>query len=168
MATFTLIEAKTLSSNTATVSFTSIPATYTDLRVIVSGIQLSGANSCFFRYNNDSTASYSTTYLKSNVGAGSVDSGRDVSQTSTRINQGSGFPQTSQTNVVASFYMEIFRYTAALAKTTLLTFNNESSDVGKSVSLYQSGTAINRIDFITSGVDWAVGTTVTIYGIKAA
>ena len=32
--TFTLIEAKTLSSNAATVSFTSIPATYTDLKMM--------------------------------------------------------------------------------------------------------------------------------------
>lgn len=58
--TYTLIEAKTLTTTTASVTFTSIPQTYTDLMVLLSvrGNQASSVNSSFYLYFNGSTSNY--------------------------------------------------------------------------------------------------------------
>jgi len=54
--TYTLIEAKTLTSSNATVDFTSIPQTYTDLLVKVSAKSNRGSYSdMVLRFNSDST-----------------------------------------------------------------------------------------------------------------
>jgi hypothetical protein len=62
--THTLIEAKTLTTNTASVTFSSIPQTYTDLKIVMSArsTQASLAVSVFFTFNA-STSNFSSKVL---------------------------------------------------------------------------------------------------------
>jgi len=73
--TFTLISSVTLSSSTATISFTSIPATYTDLKVLISarndgspaGNILMGFNSLTANFTNKFIQGDGATVISSNV-----------------------------------------------------------------------------------------------------
>lgn len=66
--TFELIEAKTLTTSAASITFSSIPATYTDLKVIYSGRDTTDSpGSVYIQFNG---AGYVSTTLKIN-GAGS-------------------------------------------------------------------------------------------------
>lgn len=76
-ATYDKIEAKTLGSNTTTVSFTSIPATYTDLVIKISArSNRSGANidEVYLRINGN-TGNFSNRYLQGNGSSASSNAG---------------------------------------------------------------------------------------------
>jgi hypothetical protein len=69
--TYTLIEAKTLGSNTANVNFTSIPQTYTDLYLLISARSTRGTysdSSCYVKVNSSST-SYTSRLLEASGSA---------------------------------------------------------------------------------------------------
>ena len=80
MSTYTPIRTQTLSSVTASVTFSSLPQDYTDLILVING----GHNSTLgyglnVRLNNDTGSNYSSTALRGN---GSIaDSFRYTSQT---------------------------------------------------------------------------------------
>ena len=62
--TYTLINSNTLGSATASVTFSSIPATYTDLLLIISaGVDGATNTQIRHRYNGSSSALHSTTFL---------------------------------------------------------------------------------------------------------
>jgi hypothetical protein len=69
--TYTLIEAKTLGSSTTTVSFTSIPSTYTDLVFLVSArtTRANVADNTLIGFNS-STANFSSRILIGQGGSG--------------------------------------------------------------------------------------------------
>ena len=59
-ATYEKIATTTLGSNQASVTFSSIPATYTDIVVIATG-KTSTETTLYFRFNGDSGSNYSST-----------------------------------------------------------------------------------------------------------
>jgi len=79
-ATYEPIATTTLSTSTATVSFTSISNSYTDLLIIANVKQVASNNSLRFRFNSDSGSNYSSTYVYGN-GTSAI-SGRESSITS--------------------------------------------------------------------------------------
>jgi hypothetical protein len=64
--TYSLIEAKTLGSSTASVTFTSIPQTYTDLLLSISSRNDDIYNEVHFRFNSDTGNNYSGRNLYGN------------------------------------------------------------------------------------------------------
>jgi len=64
--TYTLIASNTLGSGTATVTFSSIPGTYTDL-ILVCGLPATGtannSDGLRFQLNSDTGSNYSATWL---------------------------------------------------------------------------------------------------------
>jgi len=70
-STEVVIASQTLGSTAATINFTSIPATYTDLRVVISGIQSSNYLAPTMILNSDSGTNYSNTKIKGNGSAAS-------------------------------------------------------------------------------------------------
>ena len=162
-ATYEPIATTTLGSSASTITFSSIPGTYTDLRLVIvaKGTAASDVN---MKFNSSSTAC-SWTQL---AGDGS-------SASSGRITTGVGRAYiTLNFNVLSTsqFYFytaDIFSYAGSTNKTCLTTFqedNNGSGYVGRKVGLWQVTSAITQIDL--NGTDFAAGTTATLFGIKAA
>ena len=72
-STYTPIATTTLGSNQSTVTFSSIPSTYTDL-VLVCNATVSSANGTWYlEFNSDTGTNYSATVLKGNGTAASSD-----------------------------------------------------------------------------------------------
>lgn len=166
-ATYEPIATTTLSSAAASISFTSVPATYTDLVLVFVGTATYDSDGVRIRFNNDTGSNYSWTNLRGNGSAAA--SGRASSQTSLAFlgQTGGGMSSTIPSLGIA----HIFNYAGSTYKTALVEDNtdkNGSGDVSRFVGLYQSTTAINRVDLFEVSGNLPSGVTATIYGIKGS
>lgn len=167
-ATYEPIATTTLTTTATSITFSGIPSTYTDLRLVVVGVASSGVAMCL-RFNSDSTNKYSQTYL---YGTGSTAaSGRNTSLTRINLTQVTNFGQNGLPQMVT---VDIFSYAGSTNKTCLTT---EAADqnaggfdsVTNLVGVWRSTAAINNIFLYNDGSgSYAAGTTATLYGIKAA
>ena len=162
--TYEPIATSTVGTATTTVNFTSIPQTYTDI-VVASSIQVSGNVNVFMTFNSDSGANYSFTLLQ---GDGSTASSGRVSN-QTRIQLDSvAYPPISGSSCAPGI-VQINNYSNATTyKTALIRANNGAVGVSAFVGLWRNTAAITTITFVAGAVNFAVGTTFTLYGIKAA
>jgi hypothetical protein len=158
--TYEKIATTTLGSAAATIDFTSIAASWTDLRLV-----LTCTGSGYIYPNarvNSSAALYSYTIL---YGDGtSAASYRDVNDAITLSWNG--------TNTIPVLYtMDLFSYAGSTYKTILTTGqedNNGSGVVNRAVSLWRSTSAITSITLRGGGNNFASGTTATLYGVLKA
>ena len=163
--TYDLIASQTLGSAAASITFSSIAASWTDLRLVVTPLATSIIMGCTLRFNSDSTNTYSNTLL---IGNGSAASSTKFSGTAIYL-EDSGF--TSSNNV---FYIaDIFSYAGSTYKTVLSSSSedkNGSGEVIRGVQMWRNTAAIASITiFNDAGVaTYAAGTTAQLYGIKAA
>jgi hypothetical protein len=164
-STYEPIATTTLGTAASTITFSSIPATYTDLKLILVGTVSSGSTPDI-TLNNDTSALYSRTIL---VGDGtSAFSARSTGATS--FNANNWLVQLS-TTIPTMIEMDFFSYAGSTNKTGFIKANldyNGSGGFQSQVCLYRSTTAISRIDISGGGSNWKVGTTATLYGIKNA
>ena len=164
-ATYEPIATTTLGSAASSITFSSIPSTYTDLRVVFVGTS-SQTSQWTIRLNGLSTSIYSFTYL---IGNGTTaSSGRFTNQTEFYAN-------LSLNTTPALFTFDLFNYAGSSNKTALYTVSQDRNGSGESsqwVGLCRTTNAINQISIIanygTSPDSYAIGTTATLYGIKAA
>ena len=156
--TYDKIATTTLSSAASSITFSSIPATYTDLRIIFR--QLSSSNQSVLWFNSDTANNYSyTTMYGSGTSTGSYNGSLTIP-----LHVGSG------TN---TFYtVDLFSYTGSIYKSVLTTLNEDSNGsgyVGNTVGLWRSTSAINTIQISSNGSgNYSVGTIATLYGILKA
>ena len=160
--TYEKIQSTTLGSAAATITFSSIPATYTDIKVVFNciGTTFIIPNIIF---NNDTTGLYSYTSLMGNGSAASSDRGTNTNNINLTTNGVDTTPSL--------FTIDIFSYAGSTFKTCLVTESadlNGSGWVARYVSMYRSTSAINRIDIKSGGSNFAVGTSATLYGILKA
>ena len=168
--TYTLINSNVLSSSQASVTFSSIPATYTDLVVRASVRNDNAATSGGFiiRLNNDTTSLYSNTVIR---GDGSGASSFQQTGTSSFIGTING--DTSTANTFANVEIYIPSYNASQSKPFSSAFAQENNTTaaftGAAADLYRSNTAITQIDCISSGTAlWVSGSSFYLYGISNA
>lgn len=161
-ATYEPIATQTLGSATATVTFSSISGSHTDL-ILVTSVRGTANNNANLRFNNDSGSNYSNTYLE---GDGSTAySGRRTNQTS--IVDG-GFIRTTADTFSVNI-IQIMNYANTTTnKTAIMRSNQAGSAVQAVVGLWRSTSAIDRIDVIAGSGNFEVNSTFTLYGIKAA
>jgi len=168
-ATYEPIATTTLGSAQAGITFSSIPATYTDLRVVLF-INTSDTNGkgVVFRFNSDTATNYSMTNI---YGSGTT----AVSNTSSGSDYGwIGYNTSTSTTLPGLWTMDIFSYAGNTNKTVLCVGSadkNGSGAVERNVNLWRSTSAINaiRLTLYTDGsANMNSGTTATLYGIKAA
>lgn len=164
-ATYEPIATVTLATSTSSggIYFTSIPATYTDLRMIFT---TTSSASVYGYFNNDTSSSYSGTSLYGNGSSPGSNSLTNFSYAP--FNLGAGI-QSNQPSMVT---IDIFNYAGSTNKTCLSTTSTDrsgSGSVGTAVTLWRNTAAITSIGFVPyiSGT-FAAGTTITLYGIKAA
>ena len=166
MSTYTPISSITLSANTATITFSGIPQTYTDL-ILVAQAKSTTSGSSFNNYriqfNGDTTSLYSDTFLSGN--GTSATSTRDSGQT---VIYAGILPQTSASAEVSIFHF--MNYSNTTTNKTVLCRGNmggTSGGVNATVGLWRSTAAITRIDLFMSSADITSGSTFTLYGIGA-
>lgn len=157
-STYEPIATTTLVSTSAQVDFTSIPSTYTDLILISNTIGTATFYS--LRLNADSTALYSRTRL---VGDGtSATSSRQSGQTEIIIDG------LNSTNWSMSTIQFMNYSNTTTNKTVLVRTAFPSTDTAAIIGLYRSTAAISSIRLFMNTNSFAVGSTFTLYGIKAA
>lgn len=159
-ATYSLIEGQTLGSAQAAVTFSSIPATFTDLVLVTQHTCATGTNNQLaIRPNSDSTAIYSRTYL---TGDGTTAaSGRQTAENAIFTTYA-----TSNTDItISTNHFEDYANTTTF-KTVLSRSGNPSGTRGQ-VSLWRSTAAISSIYIYPYSGTFATGSTFKLYGIQA-
>jgi hypothetical protein len=158
-ATYDKIATAVGTGSNTTLSFTSIPATYTDLILVING-SLNTGNNTRMRFNNNSGSNYSMTVLTGD--GSSASSYRDGSQTAFSY---PGYYDTAMSmNVI-----QVMNYSNTTTNKTFIQRNSKTSNQAQAaVGLWTQTAAINQIDFYTaSGGTWTTSTNATLYGIKA-
>ena len=164
MATATLIPiaTQTLGSAAASITFSSIPGTYTDLRLVLT-CTTSVADSVIVQYNADTATNYSAVLLTGNGAA--VASTNTTSATSIRLHN---VGQTS-TTVPETFSLDVFSYAGSTNKTALATSATDTNGAGSvelTVGLWRSTSAITQVTLkLFGGNNFAIGSIATLWGI---
>jgi len=161
-STYEKIATNTLSSAVGTVTFSSIPSTYTDLILVSTVFTPSGTTDAKITFNSDTATNYSRTSL---YGDGTnAATNRQSSVAYIYLDRGTlnTTPHTYIVNVMN--YSNTTTY-----KTTLQRMSESDASVAAQVGLWRVNSAINRIDITSSSAtNFAIGSTFTLYGIKAA
>jgi hypothetical protein len=162
--TYESIATQTLGSAAASVTFSSIPSTYTDLVLITQGSVSASGASIYLEINGDTASNYSFTYI---YGSGSAAASARATNNSTGIDAlgyNSGF-STGQLMTINHF-MNYSNTTTN--KTVLCRGSDAGSEVGATVGLWRNTSAITSIKVKNTGSNFTVGHTFSLYGIKAA
>ena len=170
--TYSLISSNVLSSDTASVTFSAIPATYTDLvlRASVRDDHASTIDSMLVTINGSSSAIYSFTRLSGNGAAAS--SAAVSSNTVGIVNYINA--NTSTTNTFSSIEIYIPSYTANQNKPYSIvtsTENNVTTAWTSAIAnLFSSTSAITSIGLAPSNGTplWLTGSSFYLYGIKSS
>lgn len=161
-----LIQTVTVGSGgAASISFTSIPQTFTDLYVLISA---RGASSSDFPAVglklNSATTNYSTRYL---LGSGSSTASGTTANTYLRIGNASGSSQTASTFANASAYIP--NYTSSTSKSIsadTVSENNATAAYQNIVAALWTGTdPITQLDVIIDGFNLVQYSSASLYGI---
>jgi hypothetical protein len=161
------IATATASGAPSTLSFTSIPQTYTHLQLRIIG----GNNgyACDMTFNSDTGANYASHRLTANNGL-EVTSGSRTSFNAIRFAQWSGLNYSGST--VSATVMDILDYKNTNKYKTSRDFTgydtNSAGYLDFESGLWMSTAAITRIDLTMQIGTWATGSTVALYGIKGS
>lgn len=161
--TYEPIATQTLGSAAATVTFSSIPSTYTDLVLVVS-TQHTAASDLLFRVGNgsiDTGTNYSNTFIYG--AATTAASSRATSASSIGI----GYTDSTSEFDIVKLNLQNYANTTT-NKTILNRSGNASTLVYASVGLWRSTSAINTIQIFPSTGNLNTNSTFSLYGIKAA
>jgi hypothetical protein len=153
--------AATTGTGATSVTLSSIPATYTDLILIMNGTASSATN-VYVRFNGDTGSNYSSTRITGNGSSASSD--RNSNYTS--LQSFFGYYDTT----VGTTLMQVMNYANTTTyKTALARYNYTTNEVSAAVGLWRSTSAINSITILTSNAaTFPTSTTFTLYGIEAA
>jgi len=157
--TYTPIATQTLGSAAASVTFSSISGSYTDLVVVVNA-GAAGVTDLCMRFNADTGTNYSRTQLR---GTGSAADSERNSSTS-RIVIGSIYTGITTTSII-----NIQNYSNSTTnKTAISRIGQAGGYVIASVGLWRNTAAITEVLINGDGTNLSAGSTFTLYGIKAA
>jgi hypothetical protein len=157
--TYTPLANVTLGSTTSSVTFSSIPATYRDLVVVIDGGITSGAEAMSMRFNGDSGTNYH--YVLAN-GNGSTTGSFAVGST---IFARLGSIYTGSNNFVAS----VMDYSATDKHKTVIARGNSSANaVFMVASRWANTAAITSVTVLPDVANtFTAGSTFSLYGVIA-
>jgi hypothetical protein len=166
--TYVALDKVTVGTATSTITFSSISGAYTDLIIVGNWGQSSDSESCLFRVGNgsiDSGTNYSATEL---YGTGSTaGSQRTTNANGARITFATG----GGSSVTSNFQLNLMNYANTTTNKSFLTRYNVPSSAypgtGMFASLWRSTVAINTVQLYLTGGNFVVGSTFSLYGIKA-
>ena len=159
--TMVAIQTQTLGSTTYAVTFNSIPATYTDLMLVISSTLSATDGGNLVQVGNgsvDTGTNYSFTQV---YGTGSAaGSNRGTSTTSMQLGRTSSTQSTS--------ILQFMNYANTTTYKTALGRGNDGSFTIANVGLWRSTAAINTITITNESGNFLAGSTFTLYGIANA
>jgi hypothetical protein len=155
--TYTPLATVTLGSAAASVAFSSIPATYRDLILIVNGTTDS-ATGLYLRFNGDTGSNYFTIVMD---GLSSGASSAAQTGTFTNINYIS--------NILSTSTAQIMDYSATDKHKTILGRGNAGNFIARGGAARWANTAAitSLVAMLDSGRTYAVGTSFSLYGVIA-
>jgi hypothetical protein len=167
-ATYEPIATQTLSANTSSITFSSIPSTYTDL-VFVMNYAMNDATSGYFRVNGDTGAMYSAIELRGNGSSVVTYNTGTISRYYFNVN---AFPITTFGTTI----VQLQNYSNTTTNKTFMSRTSATTGAYAGVSLmlgtYTGTSAINSLTLDRDGPGgsyyYLAGSTFTLYGIKAA
>ena len=168
--TYTLINSNVLTADANSVSFSSIPATYTDLVLRISARSTRAATDNSFTIKiNGATTNYSYTDLYGN--GSSASSSRGTGGTS--LSAGIIIGDTDTANTYNSIEIYIPSYTASQSKpiSTINAWerNATAGEIHALAQLYSSSTAITSVSVASGDGTWDLksGSSFYLYGISS-
>jgi hypothetical protein len=169
--TYTLISSNVLGSSAASVTFSAIPATYTDLVVRFSSrtSRASVFDQIKLTFNSDTATNYSDTYI---FGDGSTAySGSDVSSNYSLLVYSNGDSATASTFGQGELYVP--NYTASTKKPSssfvVAETNAATQRMGANANLWQGTAAITSITFTPfTATNFLSGSSFYLYGLKSS
>lgn len=178
--TFELIQATTLGSTQASIGFTVIPSTYTDLSVRISARSTAGGGTnwdpLLYRLNS-ATSGYSTKNL---VGNASTTYSSTLTTATSSAAGGTwgrlmdyGIDTSNQTaNTFSSVDIYIPNYAGSSQKSLSMDYAYETNATAAYMELvaglYTGTSAVTQIDFALLTGSFAANTTAYLYGVKNA
>ena len=165
MATYSLIDSKILAAITSSVTFTSIPQTYTDL-VIICGARTTGTTDVFKVQPNGQTGTFATVNVQGYGNNSTVFSG-----TTSIIAGGVGANSAGYTaNALGIASIYCFNYTNALDKSFLIDSSPGAYAAATRIVLtngyWSTSSAITSMEIVTIDGDFNIGSKFYLYGIK--
>jgi hypothetical protein len=166
--TYTPIARTTLTSAAASVTFSNISGSYTDLILVANNIIPSGSMDITMYVNGDTATNYSTTSL--NGDGTTARSGRVSTQSKAYISDFQvAINGSNPTMFIVNFnnYSNTTTYKTFLSRGTIQGASS-AGETNANISLWRSTSAITSITLQTSSGTMGVGSTFTLYGIAAA
>lgn len=150
-------------TTTNTFTFSSIPSTYTDLVLIANLNDIGAVAVLRGRFNGDTGANYSSTAVH----------GDGTTAGSSRQGPVDAFYMTFNAHVGTSKGVGIYHFMSYANTTFFKTIISSAANIGFGAdiisSLWRSTAAINSITVLNDRAEyWTAGSTLTLYGIKAA
>lgn len=159
-ATYEPIASTTLGSNSASLTLSDIPGTYTDLILVFQGYD-TGGDFVYLRVNGDTGSNYSRTLLS---GSGSAaTSSRTSSFTAFYASVGTSSTALGNGRVHFMSYANTNVY-----KTMLVDGGSAGAYVQNQVALWRSTSAITSISVLGGAGNLGSGFTASLFGVKAA
>lgn len=159
--TYVALDKATASGSASTITFNSIPATYTDLIIVVNAAVTSGESNLNFQFNGDTSSNYSYTQM---AGTGSSPLSTNASsQTSGRVDYYGYLTTGRYSNII-----QIMDYANTTTfKTVISRSGNESNGTSVVVNTWRkTPEAINSVTLL-AGSNFTAGSTFALYGIAA-
>lgn len=167
--TFATIQSQTLNnSSTSTVTFSSIPQTFTDLFFICHVRSADSTTGINIRFNGDSASNYAASYFLANNS--SVTTAAYIGHTSILATGFSSSATVSGSSNFSPFIFSVLSYSSSVIKKTTVgqafAFNSTSDHaINISNGAWDSTNAINSVSLIGTG-NFAAGSVFSLYGIK--
>lgn len=159
-ATYTPIASITLDANASTVTFSSIPQTYTDLVLVINGRTDTDEN-VSLRINGDTGNNYSETTL---YGTGSA----SVSTRTTNANTIGIGGISSGTDEQGTNIVHFFNYANTTTNKSIISRANNSTYVQIRVGVRRNTEAISSFSLTAATSTFLTGATFNLYGILGA
>jgi hypothetical protein len=155
-------------ATTSSYTFTSIPQTYTDLILILNGLTDTNDRTFYMRVGNGSVDSGSNyTYTNMLVYSGGVVGQSSGATADNRMFISSSSTNTNNGQVVAELaeYKNTSIYKTAVSREATM---GTTTTAGLIVPTWKSTAAIDTLQVLVSGGNFASGFTMSLYGRKAA
>lgn len=162
-STYDSIASANAIGGSGSVTFSSIPSSYTDLRLVISA-KTALSTQLFMRYNNDGTNVYGTYSLLADGF-----SWAQYFETSSYVRLVESSTIGTSISVFETWIIDIMDYaSSSKSKSCLVSASQRNAQIMYKVGTYTPFDVINRIDIILNSGAFENGSRVALYGITRA